>query len=587
MTRVAAPPPDSGSSVPRPFLFWSGLGLIAAGLALHVPMFFAMRVTDGGSEGATGGGMKGGMGGGMGGGMSGAMGGGPSSGANLAMAVGMVLLAVGLISAVIGVVQRRPADTPSYVRCRVEEREGARMGGAHYKLTLVLSLALVIDIMKPATIAFILPGMRHEYGLSEGRVSVMPVMALTGTVVGSLVWGYLGDRVGRRVTILLSCLVFVATTVCAVMPTFAWNLVMCFMMGAAAGGLLPVAYAMTAETVPLRRRGMLMVLQAGLATVLAYLATSGLAALLIPRFGWRVMWFTHLPFAVLLLVLQRWIPESPRFLAGTGRIAEAREVSRRFGMVLVMEPSPPEEVRAPAAATPPAAKGGRRAAHSALAELFGRRGLRRTAVVGLYALSWGGINWGFMTFLPTLLKDAHAGSSGGLLVWSSLLAVPGTVLVAFCYAHWSSRKTMVLYGLLTVASLVLLAATDLRGGTAVTVASLMMLITGTSGIVAMLAPYTAEIYPTEVRALGSGFASACSKAGGMFGPPALAALLAQHGGVRTIALVVAVPMALAVVAVALYGTETRGRTLVETVVAYGGTAGAADSPAALEAETIS
>lgn len=569
MIRVPAPPPaeDSGSSVPRPFWFWSGLVLIAGGLALHVPMFFAMRVPDGGA-GAAGGGMDDDA---MGGGMSG----GVSSGANLAMTIGMVLLAAGLAASVAGVVQRRPPATeaarPGY---RIEELDGTRMGGAHYKLTAVLSLALVIDIMKPATLAFILPGMRREYGLTEGQVSVMPVMALTGTVVGSLLWGYLGDRVGRRVTILLSCLVFVATTVCAVMPTFAWNLVMCFLMGAAAGGLLPVAYAMTAETVPRRRRGMLMVLQAGLATVLAYLATSGLAALLIPRYGWRVMWFTHLPFAVLLLVLQRWIPESPRYLAATGRTAAARAVSERFGMVLVLEPA--------AAVQGPGTGKERRPARSAMAELFGRRGLRRTAVVGLYALSWGGINWGFMTFLPTLLKDAHDGS-GGLLVWSSLLAVPGTVLVAFCYARWSSRKTMVLYGLLTVASLGLLAATNLHGGTALTVTSLMMLITGTSGIVAMLAPYTAEIYPTGVRALGSGFASACSKAGGMFGPPLLAALLAQHGGVRTIALVVAVPMAVAVVAVALYGTETRGRSLAETAVAYG-----APEPARpLEAEATS
>jgi putative MFS transporter len=566
MVRVPAPPPaeDSGSSVPRPFWFWTGLLLIAGGLALHIPMFFAMDVTDGGTDGAMDDGMAGGMSGGV------------SSGANLAMTVGMVLLAAGLAAAVAGVVQRRPPEAANRTRYRVEELDEVRMGGAHYKLTAVLSLALVIDIMKPATLAFILPGMRREYGLTEGQVSVLPVVALTGTVAGSLLWGYLGDRVGRRVTILLSCMVFVATTVCAVMPTFFWNLVMCFLMGAAAGGLLPVAYAMTAETVPRRRRGMLMVLQAGLATVLAYLATSGLAALLIPRYGWRVMWFTHLPFAVLLLVLQRWIPESPRYLAATGRTAAAREVSERFGMTLVPDPVPA------AAARPPAAGRERRPTRSAMTELFGRRGLRRTAVVGLYALSWGGINWGFMTFLPTLLKDAHDGS-GGLLVWSSLLAVPGTVLVAFCYARWSSRKTMVLYGLLTVAALALLAVTDLHGGTLLTVTSLMMLITGTSGIVAMLAPYTAEIYPTGVRALGSGFASACSKAGGMFGPPLLAALLAQHGGVRTIAVVVAVPMAVAVVAVALYGTETRGRSLAETAVAYGGT----DPVRTLETEATS
>jgi MFS transporter, putative metabolite:H+ symporter len=556
--RPQAVPGKDGATLARPSWFWGGLALLGAGLALHVPMYFVMR--DMGPHMESQG----------------------SGRAGTAMTVGMVLVGAGLLLSLAGLVRRVPAGTVHPERYRVVSEPEAGLTAAHVRLIAALSLALVVDVMKPATLAFIMPGMRSEYGLTQGEVSALPVVALTGTVVGSLAWGHLGDRVGRRATVLMSCLVFAATTVCAVMPTFTWNLVMCFLMGAGAGGLIPIAYAMAAESLPARHRGLVMVLQAGLATVLAYFATSGLALLLIPAFGWRIMWFAHVPFVGLLLLMNRWLPESPRFLAETGRMAEARAVGATYGMVLVVEPASPDvraesrphgtaEPRTPSASAVPhtprvpaadGAPGNRKAGWTAL---FGSRWLRRTTVAGSYALSWGLINWGYMTFLPTLLKDASvAGSSpNGLLFASSLLAIPATVLVAVCYTRWSSRKAMVLYGALTVAALGLLAVTDMRGGRVLTIGLLALLIIGTTGIVAMLAPYTAEIYPTGLRAAGSGLTAACTKAGGMFGPPALAALIAQHSGPRLVALTVAVPMAAATFALALWGEETAGRDLEE------------------------
>src|SRR2546423_5828789 len=254
-----------GVGIPRPWLFWAGVVMTTVGVALHLPGFYQMR------------------------GMGYQMAGMPMP---TSMTVGMVLLVIGVIAAIAGLVQRAPLPEAAAAAANYQVRAGSsdKLNPAQIRLICALSLALVIDIMKPATLAFILPGLRQEYHISVADSSSLPVVALTGTVVGSLTWGYLGDRIGRRATVLLSSVLFIATTVCAVMPTFTWNLVMCFMMGAAAGGLLPVAYAMMAESVPAGRRGFIMVLQAGLATVLAYFATSGLAAWLIPHFGWRIMW---------------------------------------------------------------------------------------------------------------------------------------------------------------------------------------------------------------------------------------------------------------------------------------------------------
>ncbi len=106
-------------------------------------------------------------------------------------------------------------------------------------------------------------------------MALLPFSALTGTVVGSFVWGALADIYGRRAAILLSSVMFIGTSICGAMPSFWWNVFMCFLMGAAAGGMLPVAYALLAEIMPTRHRGWCLVLVGGIGAVGGYLAASG------------------------------------------------------------------------------------------------------------------------------------------------------------------------------------------------------------------------------------------------------------------------------------------------------------------------
>ena len=68
------------------------------------------------------------------------------------------------------------------------------------------------------------------------------------------------------------------------MPSFAWNLVMCFVMGLAVGGMLPICYALLAETIPARHRSWLMIL-IGADIAGAYIVTSWLAVALVPTYS--------------------------------------------------------------------------------------------------------------------------------------------------------------------------------------------------------------------------------------------------------------------------------------------------------------
>ena len=147
----------------------------------------------------------------------------------------------------------------------------------------------------------------------------MPFFALIGTVVGSVVWGVIADIYGRKASILLSAVMFVGTSICGAMPSLAWNIGMCFMMGAAAGGMLPVTYALLAEMMPSRHRGWSLVLVGGLGAVGGYFAASGLSAVLQPIFGWRILWLLNLPTGLTWSLLGGFIPESAKFLLARGR----------------------------------------------------------------------------------------------------------------------------------------------------------------------------------------------------------------------------------------------------------------------------
>jgi putative MFS transporter len=206
------------------------------------------------------------------------------------MIAGMVAIIGGCAIAAYGLlprdIARQLATSQDIV---VTPPEDAPLSRAHWVLMSILVIALIIDIMKPATLGFTLPGMMSEYHVTKATVSSLPFSALTGTVVGSLIWGVLADIYGRKATILLSAVMFVGTSICGAMPSLAWNVGMCFMMGVAAGGMLPVTYALLAEMMPSKHRGWSLVLVGGLGAVGGYFAASGFSALLQPFFGWRIL----------------------------------------------------------------------------------------------------------------------------------------------------------------------------------------------------------------------------------------------------------------------------------------------------------
>ena len=172
--------------------------------------------------------------------------------------------------------------------------------------------------------------------------------------------------------------------------------------------------------------------------------------------------------------------------------------------------------------------------------------------------------FGFNLWIPTNLRKLGFTEADAILRNAALIGFPLTFLVAWLYGFWSSRKTIILLSSLTAASLFgFVAAGDAVVQNRWLLYILLVVpIWGISSVVAVLSVYSSEIYPTRIRAHGTGFAAGASKMGGV----AIIALVVfgiAAPSISTIAFIGAVPMTFAVLLTALYGVETRKRILEE------------------------
>jgi putative MFS transporter len=498
--------------------FVLGVLLVTAGVLLHLPMFLMGRMTHYRLYGMP-----------MGNDMVAGMG---------AIVLGVVISAYGLLPRNIG---RQLAASHDIV---VTPPEDAPLSRAHWTLMSVLIIALIIDIMKPASLGFTIPGMVSEYQVTKATASLVPFFALVGTVVGSIVWGIIADIYGRKASILLSSVMFVGTSICGAMPSLAWNIGMCFMMGAAAGGMLPVTYALLAEMMPSRHRGWALVLVGGLGAVGGYFAASGFSALLQPEFGWRILWLLNLPTGLSLVILGGLIPESAKFLLARGRREEARAVMARFG----------SKARQTRAAEQIAMERGPGVA------LTGRAFFGKLFALSLAAICYGLINFGLLLWLPTDLvaRGYSMALSSRLLAESALIAFPTIFIVAWLYSRWSTKWSVVGSVAVTIGGLAGVLWLEFTGSGS-PVLPVALLIVGTNALIAMLLPYAAESFPLRIRGRTTGTVAACTKAGGMFAQ--LLAILALVPALDAVSLIIIVPTIGALVLLAWFGKETRGRDL--------------------------
>jgi putative MFS transporter len=265
------------------------------------------------------------------------------------------------------------------------------------------------------------------------------------------------------------------------------------------------------------------------------------------------MWLLNLPTGVVLVLLSPLLPESARFLQQMGRTEEARAMLARFGVTDNAfadadggRPDLPPQTHQP----------------SASAVLPAGFGL--TAALTMAALAWSLVNFGVLLWLPSALvgQGQSVAAASALIARSTLIAAPVILVSTWLYSRWSTRGCLIVMLAVTVVGLAGLALRFyIHTGPGSVSFDIVIIIIGSSGVIAVLLPYAAENYMVRVRARATGWVAGCTKVGGLLAQALSVLGLAPPIAVAAVA--TAIPGLIALVLVARYGQETRLRDLRE------------------------
>ncbi|MGA7490020.1 MAG: MFS transporter [Xanthobacteraceae bacterium] len=423
------------------------------------------------------------------------------------------------------------------------------------KARIIVGVATFFDAFDALAIASVLPVIVPLWKLTPPQIGLLISAGFLGQLVGALLFGWIAERYGRVTAMIWSIALFaVMSLVCALAWDYGSLLAFRAIQGIGLGGEVPVAAVFISELTKAQGRGRFVLLYE-LVFPVGLVAASLAGLWVVPHLGWQYMFVVGALPALLALALRRLLPESPRWLAVHGRNTEAQAA-----MTLIET----ETQRATGAPLPPV-----KPVVSTLdkpasaADLFGPLYLRRTLVVWVIWFSAYFVNYGLSIWLPTVYRTVFklpldVSLRYGLI--TQAVGLLGTLICALTIDHVGRRLWFALS--FAAAALALAALAFFPTPTAEQVLTCMTIayfFVSTINIGVYL--YTPELYPTRVRALGVGAATAWLRFASMIGPTVVGMMLA--GGLPSVFVTFAIVAAIAAVITGLFAIETKGRVLEE------------------------
>lgn len=432
--------------------------------------------------------------------------------------------------------------------------------GVQGKIFLIGGLGYMFDAGDVALNGFLTPLLGVEFDLSTGQRGLVATANLIGMAVGAVAFGTIADRMGRKRVFSITLLIFALFSVLgAFSPSWEIFLALRFLAGIGLGGCIPVDYAIVSEFSPRRYRGKVLAAMDGwwpVGTTLAGLS----ATLLVPVEGnWRWMLALMVLPALLLFWIRRGVPESPIYLARTGREAEARTVIddmvRRTG-------APVEQYAITAAAPEPTTS--RRRGLGALGEqlrmvwAFNPRitGVAWSLFITVMVVYYAALSW-----MPSILRAQGMGEVAAFASTTVMNAVGILgVITSVLLVEVVGRKWVIgVAGPCAALSLVVFSL--VMGSPTAAVAMIAVFGFFALVVIPVMYAYVSELYPTELRASGFGWASSSSRAVTGFVPLIFGSLLWPVLGLPLTFTLMALLVFAAVTFMALGAPETRGREL--------------------------
>jgi putative MFS transporter len=445
------------------------------------------------------------------------------------------------------------APAPGDILARIERLP---LSAWQIRMRLIVGTATFFDAFDALAITYVLPAVVPAWKLTPGEISWLISAGFLGQLIGAVGGGAVAERIGRRPVIIAAVLWFgLFSFACG----WAWDypslLVLRLLQGLGLGAEVPVAATYISELAGAKGRGRF-VLLFELVFPVGLVAVAVMGRSIVPV-GWQYLFFVGGVPALFALVMMRRLPESPRWLASRGRLDEAAAAMALIEQnvqAATGKPLPPV-----AAAPPPVVMrpGG-------WTELFGKAYRRRTLVIWA---AWFGayfVNYGLTTWLPTIYRTVFKLPLEDALNYALVTQAAG-LFTSFACALLIDRVGRRLWFAMAFAgaAAALLTLWWIGAGSAERILAFAILTNMCVSTLSLaLYLYTAELYPTRIRALGTATGTAWLRLASIFGPLVFGNTVGS-GNIGGAFLVFGLVALGACAVVALFATETKGRVLEE------------------------
>jgi putative MFS transporter len=431
------------------------------------------------------------------------------------------------------------------------------------KTRIIVGVATFFDAFDALAIASVLPVIAPLWKLTPPQIGLMISAGFAGQLLGALLFGWVAERYGRMTAMIWSIALFaVMSLVCA----FAWDydslLIFRTIQGIGLGGEVPVAAVFISELAKAKGRGRFVLLYE-LVFPIGLVAAALVGLWVVPHLGWQYMFVIGALPAFLALALRALLPESPRWLAVRGRKAEAETA------MALIEAETRKATGAPLPQPLPVVSTLDKPA--SWSDLFGKLYLRRTLTVWVIWFAAYFINYGLSAWLPTIYRTVFqlpldVSLRYGLI--TQVFGLIGTAICAFSIDHVGRRLWFALsFAGAALALCALMLYPTPSAEQVLTCVTIAYFFVSTINIGLYL--YTPELYPTRVRALAVGTATAWLRLASMIGPTIVGWMIgtrltpAQVPDVPKVFLAFGVVAVIAAMITGLFAVETKGRVLEE------------------------
>ena len=393
----------------------------------------------------------------------------------------------------------------------------------HLKMRLIVCTAWFFDAFDSIAIAYVLPPLIGLWHLTPQQIGSLIGVGFAGQLVGAIGFGWIAEHWGRRFAMLTTLLIFsIGALACAGAQSYDVLWWLRLIQGIGLGGEIPLMAAYVNEFAKAQDRGRFSIsIQVLFSIGLVTVALVGVYV--VPHWGWRWMFIIGAVPTLLAIPLRILLPESPRWLTSQGRyygadraLTRIEQIAARDGKVVPALPVDlPEVVEV----------------RPRIADLFKGIYLRRTISVWLIWIGAYFVSYGITAWMPSLFRtvyhlDVQQSLTYGLI--NSVIGLCGAFTALYLIEAIGRRRMFIIsltgccVPLLSFAFLPPLSA---AGTLAVATAGFFFL----SPTLLSLATYTAEIYPTHLRALGGGVASAWQRGASVVGTTVVGWVLPSFG----------------------------------------------------------